>query len=158
MPSIEKIFWLIAIGITCLNAYLLHSRAREKIARNPELAHGYRQLVKGFLIWLNLPWLVMGLGIMVGGVPSVFDYFYPHSGNLFVIAFHATMIVLGALQTFWIYFAGGAEFLVRHPGVWNVDIRSPMVLKLLFALMLLGGVVAEIVMWSNGLRVPNNVR
>lgn len=152
MEVIEKVFWLIAIGVTCVNAYLLRSRARTEIARNPALAEGYEQLVKGYLISLNLPWLVMGLGIMVGGTRGVFEYFDPRSGNPYVIAFHVTVIVLLALKIFWIYLAGGAEFLVKYPGVMNVEIKSPLVLKLLLALMLLGGIAAEIVMWSG--RVP----
>jgi hypothetical protein len=53
--TIAKSFWLIAIGITCVNAYLLHSRAQKEIERNPELAQGYAQLIKGYLIFLNLP-------------------------------------------------------------------------------------------------------
>jgi hypothetical protein len=153
MPVIEKMFWAMAIGVTCLNAYFLHSRGQTEIARNPALAEGYRQLTKGYLISLNLPWLVMGLGIMVGGTRGVFEYFDPRSGNPYVIAFHVTIFVLWALIIFWIYFAGGAEFLVRYPGVMNVDIKSPLVLKLLFGVMLLGGIAGEIAMWSGRLPV-----
>jgi hypothetical protein len=156
MPVIEKIFWLVAIGVTCMNAYLLRSRARTEIARNPALAEGYEQLLKGYLIALNLPWLVMGLGIMVGGTSSVFEYFDPRPGNPYVIAFHVTIIVLWALTIFWIYLAGGAEFLVKYPGVMNLEIKSPLVLKLLIALMLLGGIAVEIAMWSGLLPVRNS--
>lgn len=152
MPIIEKMFWVIAIGTTCLNAYFLHSRAQTEIARNPELADGYRLLTKGYLISLNVPWLVMGLGIIAGGTRGVFDYFEPRSGNPFVIAFHIAILILWFLSVFWVYFAGGAEFLVRHPGVMNYEIKSPLVLKLLFAVMLLAGMVAEIAMWS--VRLP----
>lgn len=146
-------FWVIAIGTTCLNAYFLHSRAQTEIARNPELADGYRLLTKGYLISLNVPWLVMGLGIIAGGTRGVFDYFDPRSGNPYVIAFHITILILWFLAIFWVYFAGGAEFLVRYPGVWNYDIKSPLVLKLLFAVMLLAGMGAEIAMWSGRLPV-----
>lgn len=152
MAVIERVFWLIAIGVTCVNAYVLRSRARTEIARNPALAEGYEQLVKGYLISLNLPWIVMGLGIMVGGTRGVFEYFDPRSGNPYVIAFHVTGIVLLALEIFWIYLAGGAEFLVKYPGVMNVEIKSPLVLKLLIGLMILGAIAAEIFMWSG--RVP----
>ncbi len=155
MLGIEKIFWVIAIGVNCMNAYLLHSRAQKEIARNPELAEGYAQLLKGYLVFLNIPWLIMGLGVIVGGTRRVFDYFDPRSGNPYVLAFHVTIIVLWALFIFWIYLAGGAEFLIRYPGVMNVDIKSPLVLKLLFGLMLVGGMAAEIAMWSGRLPVRN---
>ena len=140
-------FWLIAIGITCVNAYLLHSRGQKEIARNPELADGYTQLVKGYLIYLNIPWLVMGLGIVVGGTRNVFDYLDPRGGNTYVMFFHITVIVLWALSIYWIYFAGGAEFLVRHPGAMNIDVKSPLVLKVFYGFMLLGGIAGEIAMW-----------
>jgi hypothetical protein len=145
--TIAKMFWVIAIGITCVNAYLLRSRAQKEIERNPELAEGYAQLVKGYLIFLNLPWLVMGLGIIVGGTRNAFDYLDPRGGNAYVMIFHVTVIVLWALSIYWIYFAGGAEFLVRHPGAMNIDVKSPLVLKLFYGLMLLGGIAGEIAMW-----------
>jgi hypothetical protein len=140
-------FWVIAIGITCINAYQLRSRAQKEIELNPDLADGYAQLVKGYLIFLNLPWLVMGLGIIVGGTRNVFDYLDPRGGNAYVMIFHVTVIVLWVLSVFWIYFAGGADFLVRHPGAMNIEVKSPLVLKLLFGLMLLGGFAGEIAMW-----------
>src|SRR5438046_8231312 len=103
MLGIEKIFWVIAIGVTCVNAYLLRSRAQKEIARKPELAEGYAQLIKGNLVFLNIPWLVMGLGILLGGTRDVFDYFDPRSGNFYVIAFHITIIVLWALLILLVY-------------------------------------------------------
>ena len=153
MPIIGKMSWAIAIGITCLNAYLLRSRAQKEIARNPELADGYRQLIIGHLILFNLPWLVMGLGILVGGTHDVFDYLSPRSGNPYVVGFHVTGIIELALISYWIYLADGAEVLITHPGVMNVDIQSPLVLKLFFALGLLGGIAAEIAIWSGRLPV-----
>ena len=157
MLGIDKVFWVIAIGVTCVNAYLLRSRARKEIERDPELEEGYAQLVKGHLVFLNIPWLVMGLGIIVGGTRGVFDYFDPRSGNPYVIAFHVTGFIEWALIVFWVYIAGGAEFLVRYPGVMNVDIKSPLVLKLLFGIGLLGGMAAEIALWSGLLPVPTIV-
>lgn len=144
-----------AIAVTCVNAYLLRSRAAAEIARNPELKEGYDQLFKWYLIYLNLPWLVMGIGILIGGTHSVFDYFDPRAGNPYVIAFHITIIILWALIIFWIYFADGAEFLVRYTGVMNIDIKSTIVLKLLVALMFIGGILVEIAMWSRRLPVLN---
>jgi len=153
MPIIDKTFWLIAIAVTCMNAYFLRSRAAMEIARDPELKKGYDQLLKGYLVCLNLPWLMMGIGILGGGVHSVFDYFYPRSGNPYVLAFHVTVFVLWALMIYWIYFGGGAEFLVRHPGGMKADITSPLIMKFLFALMLLGGIAGEIAMWTQALPV-----
>jgi hypothetical protein len=67
----------------------------------------------------------MGLGIIVGSTHNVFDYLDPRGGNAYVIIFHITGIVLLALSVFWIYFAGGAEFLIKHPGTMNIDCQIP---------------------------------
>ncbi|MBD0395870.1 MAG: hypothetical protein ICV52_19030 [Microcoleus sp. C1-bin4] len=146
MLTVDKIFWLLAIGVTVVNAYIIKSRSREVITRHPELKEGYEKIFRGYLIYLNIPWIVMGIGILAGGVSDVFDYFYPRAGNPFVLAFHLSIIILWALSIYWIYFRGGAEFLVKHPGV--VNIKSVLGFKVLFALMLLGGMFGLILMWS----------
>jgi|SRR6185437_3799905 len=158
MPIIEKTFWLIAIGITCINAYVLRFRAAAEIARNPKLKEGYDRLLKGYLICLNLPWLVMGLGILMGGARGVTDYFYPRSGNPYVLAFHVTIVALSGLMIFWVYLGDGAEFLVRYPGVMRADIQSPLVLKFLLALILVGEIIGEIAMWSRALPILDHPR
>ena len=100
MPIIEKSFWLIAIVVTFLNAYLLRSRSQEAIARNPELKEGYEKIFRGYLIYPNIPWVVMGVGILFGGVSGVFDYFNPAAGNPFVLAFHISVVALWALSVY----------------------------------------------------------
>ena len=90
--------------------------------------------------------IVIGVGILVGGVQTVFDYMNPREGNPYVILFHITVVVLWALFVMWIYFGEGAEFLARHPGWLNYDMKSAFALKLLFAIMLLGGAIAEVTM------------
>ena len=155
MNIIEKSFWLIAVIVTFVNAYILKSRSQDAIARNPELKEGYEKIFRGYLIYLNIPWVVMGIGILFGGVAGVFDYFNPRTGNPSVLAFHLSVVILWALGVYWIYFRGGAEFLVKHPGLMNIDIKSASALKLIFALMLLGGITALVVMWSGYFPQPH---
>ena len=154
----DKIFWLIAIAVTCANAYILYFRSKGEVARNPELKEGYDSLLKGFLIAMNIPWVVMGVGILAGGVQSLFDYSDPRTGNPYVIAFHSTVFILWALCVFWIYFGGGAEFLVRHPGWMNYNIKSVLALKLLLALFLFGGAFAEVAVWFRSPILPHPLR
>jgi hypothetical protein len=98
MPIIDKTIWLLAIGITFANAYMIRSRSRETIARKPELKEGYEKIFRGYLIYLNIPWIVMGNGILVGQVSGVFDYFNPRVGNSFVLVFHLSVIILWLLS------------------------------------------------------------
>jgi hypothetical protein len=91
--SPERVFTLVArhawamfIVITCLNAATWRWRARRHIAVNPALAPGYRRLIRSWLVFGNVPWVVMGLGIVFGGV----------------VAFWVASV-------YWIFFRRGAE-------------------------------------------------
>jgi hypothetical protein len=82
----------------------------------------------GDLIFYSTPWFVMGIGILIGGVPGVFDFLRPCSGNPFVIAFHLTIILLVVGVASWVWFWGGAKALVPI-----FEERSALTLKLYFA-------------------------
>jgi hypothetical protein len=89
----------------------------------------------------------MGIGMIFGGVPSTFTYFAPRHGNLFVIAFYISLVTLYLLGIWWIYFKGGAEFLVKYYGSLYRKYQSPLLVKTYFGISLLGGIVAMAVMW-----------
>lgn len=151
MPVGNFIFdnaWILFIVVTVFNAFYLKARSQKIIAKQPDLQEGYDQLFKAYLIYLNIPWVVMGIGVLFGGVPSVFSFFRPRDGNIFVLAFHASIVILWVLSIWWLYFNAGAEFLVKYPGVFNQDIQSPTLLKVYFGLALAGGVMGMIFMWS----------
>jgi hypothetical protein len=131
--------WVLFIAVTCANGAIWWSRGKREIARHPELAEGYRSLLRGWLVFGNLPWLVMGAGILLGGVPGVFEYFNPRNGP-FVIAWYVTVVALWFATVFWIFLRGGAEALSRHPGLPNLPVQEPWAVKALVVLMLAGGV------------------
>ena len=103
------------------------ARSRRHVAEDPSLAAGYRKLLCGVLIWGNVPWIIMGLGCLVGGVPSVFHYARPRDGNPFVWAFFASGLLILALGTYWLFAAGGAEMIIRHPGLVEHRTSEPLV-------------------------------
>lgn len=140
--------WTLFVLVTVLNAFMIKARSQKMIARNPDLHAGYEQLFKGYLIFMNIPWLVMGFGMIAGGVPNIFSFLAPRQGNPFVLAFHASVVILWMLTIWWVYLKGGAEFLARHPGALNSEIKSPELIKLLVGVMLLGGILAMAAMWS----------
>ena len=153
MSQLFRHAWILFIGATCVNALLWWNRGRAEAARNPELAPGYRALVGGFLIYGNLPWLVMGLGIVAGGVPSVAHYFDPRNGP-FVILFYVTIVALWVASTHWVFVRSGAEALVRHPGLLKIDVEAPWAIKMFLLLSLAGGVAGLAAMLSGAIRVP----
>lgn len=139
--------WLMFVAVTCLNALILKIHSRQHIRERPELVAGYRRLVLGYLFWGNLPWLVMGVGIEFGGLPSIFSYFRPRDGNPFVLAWFGVVIALWILGFWWLFPRRGAEFLVEHPGLLRGLPRSPNLIRLFYCLSILGGILGLIFMW-----------
>lgn len=149
-----KWFWAICILVTFANALTFWSRARKHIQANPELEGGYRSLIKGFLFWGNVPWVIMGIGCVVGGVPSVFSYFRPRDGNPYVLAFFASIFLIWLLGTNWIVFRGGAEMLVKYPGFLSFDIKSPRIVVVFWLACLTGGILGTILIFTQNIVPP----
>jgi len=112
------------------------------------LAAGYQRLFNGVLLWGNLPWVVMGVGIVVGGVHSVFAYFQPRDGNPFVLAWFGVVIALWLLGFYWLIARRGAEFLVEHPGLLRGFPKSPAMIRFFYCLMVAGGTVGLVLMFN----------
>ncbi|BDD01478.1 hypothetical protein [Persicobacter psychrovividus] len=80
--------------------------------------------------------------------------------NPMVLIFHLSIIILWALSKRWIYFKKGAEFIETHPGLMqkssfsgNTNVTAKQI-KLLFPLMLLGGIAGMIMMWFMNFPTP----
>jgi len=146
---IEQIFfrhaWLLFIFITCLNGVIWRWRARKYISADPTLAAGYTRLIRGWLVFANLPWLVMGLGILFGGVPTIWHYLNPRNGPV-VLIWYGTVVTLWVASIYWLFFRRGAEILIAHPGLFNLPSDRPWVLKGYFLLCLAGGVAGLLMM------------
>lgn len=149
-------FWLVFIVVSCINVIILKHHSKKHIKKNPELAEGYEKLIKGTLFWINIPWIVMGIGCTIGNVPSAFNYFFPRDGNPYVTAWFGTVIGLWILSTKWLFLNNGAEFLSKHPGliVANIgmkrtEITNPKAIKILWLVCLAGGILGFIFMWNN---------
>jgi hypothetical protein len=131
--------WVLFIVVTCANGAIWWSRGKKEMAEHPELEEGYRSLIRGWLLYGNLPWVVMGVGIVFGGVPSVFHYFDPRNGP-YVIAWYVTVVALWIVTAYWVFVRDGAEALIRHPGLLNLPTQEPWAVKALLVLMLAGGI------------------
>lgn len=155
-------FWLIAIVATFANAIFYKYRSKEYVQNNPDLAEGYSKLFKGYLIWMNIPWVVMGIGCTVGGIPSVLHFFNPQAGNPYVLAWFGSVFFIWILSFYWIFFKGGAETLVKYPGAIQFhspmtkskDITNPNHIKLFWCACLLGGIFGVYMMWTQQIPIP----
>jgi len=158
----SKYFWLAAIIFTAINFIVFKRRARRQIENNPELEKGYSVLFRGYLFWMNLPWIIMGIGCTIGGIPSVWYYFRPKDGNPFVLAWFGCIFALCILGTFWLLFRGGAEMLAHHPGAVEFTyglrrkaITNPAWIKAFWLLALAGEIFGAAFMWLTDIPIPN---
>lgn len=139
MQRMFQHMWIVFILGTCANGAIWWIRGKKEIAAHPELEEGYRSLIRGWLLFGNLPWIVMGVGVVFGGVPDLFHYFDPRNGP-YVIAWYVSVVAVWILTAFWVFVRGGAEALIRHPGLLNWPTQDPQTVKVLFLLALAGGV------------------
>ena len=151
---ISKYFWVAAILVTCVNVVMLKRRPKPDIEDDPEASEDYSRLIRGYLFWMNLPWIVMGIGCTIGGVPTVFHYFRPRDGNPFVLAWWGSVLILYILSIYWMFFCKGAEKLAKYRMISYSSFRnagyisSPKMVKLALLLCLTGGLIAAIMMWT----------
>lgn len=160
MTILFKHFWVAFIIITTANAFILRSRSKRYLVGNPDLKPGYDKLFKGMIIYLNIPWVIMGIGILFGLANGVFDFFRPRTMNPIVLLFHFSIILLWVLSVWWIYFKQGAEFIENHPGFVQLQTLGKPInlkakhIKLFYPIMLAGGIAGMIVMWRIDFPAP----
>ena len=154
MDIILKEFWAVLILVTIMNGFLLKNRLKEYIQKKPELQKGYDDYVKGYLIFLNIPWIIMGIGNLSGLTNDIQEFFTPRLMNPIVLTFHASLVICWTLSFRWIYFKNGAEFIEKHPGLverpslsGNSTVTARQV-KIFYPLMLLVGIFALVMMWT----------
>ncbi len=135
LDFVIKNIWIWLILGSAYVAFIIKIGSKKYIEKQPDLKEGYDQLIKGELIYFNIPWVVAGIGMVFGRVPDFFDLFDPTNGNLFALAFCISILVLWILGIWWIYFNGGAEFLAKHPSVLTGGIKSSVLLKVLVGLL-----------------------
>lgn len=157
----SKYFWFVAIVITVINALIFKKKSKQYIQENPKLEEGYSFLFRGYLFWLNIPWIIMGIGCTTGGVPSVWHYFRPKDGNPYVLAWFGSVFVLWILGTIWLFFKGGAEMLSTHPGALIMHygfktkaVTNPRSIKIFWLLALAGGIFGVAIMWLMDIPLP----
>lgn len=156
-----KYIWILFILVTLFNVYQLKSKFRQYVNEKPEREQGYNLIIKNYLLFGLIPWIIIGIGNLSGQTQQIFEYFQPAKLNPFVLAFHFSIILIWLLITRFIFFKNGAAFLENHPGVIQFrtmgqtkENLSQNTLKLIIVLMLAGGLIAMIAMWNFDINIP----
>jgi hypothetical protein len=134
--------------MTFLNVYFMKRRVKPYITENPSLQDGYNKIFKAMLTWGNLPWVVMGYGILTNNVATMFHFFRPQDQNPYVLAWFASIFLIYLLLLYWVFFKNGAEILIKYRGVFNQDFKSVILIKGMVLLTIVVGVVATVAMYS----------
>jgi len=133
-PFAFRYLWAFFLLMGLTNSFLGWRSVLSHIKDNPSLQSKYRQLFTQYVIWTNLPWVMMGGGILLGRTQGVLDYLVPSSGNPTVLAWWGIFFVLNFSLVIWIFFAGGAETLEKYPGLPTLLSGSAAHIKVMVSL------------------------
>lgn len=109
---IGKYFWFICI----LLQFILFSTPKEirkMLEKDEGFKYEFYSLRRKLLIITIFPWLIMGVSILSGEVPSFWHYFRPQDGNPFVLLFFTSVITIWIITLYWTFFRNGAEIITK---------------------------------------------
>lgn len=123
----------------------------------PELKANYNNIFKAWLLYGNIPWVIMMIGMLSGLTQNTFEYLNPKNMNLMVLLFHFSIILIWVLSIRWVYFKNGAEFLEKHSEVTSISslnehkIITSKRIKILFPIGITIGIIVMLVLWNTNI-------
>jgi hypothetical protein len=105
-------FWVVALALSAFNCWKAgQSSAMSTLA--PDKVFAARAYLRKFAIASAIPWVIMGVGQLTGLTPTVWHYFRPQDGNVFVLAWLAAIFTLSGVFAWWVWLADGAKKVVE---------------------------------------------
>ena len=154
MLILFKYFWALLIAVGCYSAVWMSFHMKDATVKER------LKMMLGSAFWQNVPWIVMGIGSTIGGVPTFFHFFRPKDGNPFVLAWWASVAAVFIIGSYWIFIGHGAAKLAKH-GVLTYRLigKPPTVLsetgiKLYFLLSLTTVLIIGIIVWLGDVQIP----
>jgi len=136
--------FLLFIFAQCLNGAFWWFRGT---AEHPEKRSGYAKLVAAWVLLGNIPWFILGAGVLEGRIISMDDVFKPNHHNPFLQAFFVSIVVILLLVNFWIWVGNGSQTLIDYPGLANRPLTEPMPIKLYVLASTIFAFIGAAVMW-----------
>jgi hypothetical protein len=155
---ILKYIWGIAIAGGCVGAFIMGLRMKETTTK------ARLKMMLGAAFWLNVTWIVMGIGFTIGGVPSIWNYLRPRDGNTFVLVWWASVLALYIIGSYWIFLGQGAAKLAKSGVIRyrsagkTTTVSSEKGIKLIFLLNLAGAIIFAAVVWFVNIPLPPYVK
>jgi hypothetical protein len=154
MLILFKYFWALAIALGCFSAVWMSFHMKQASAKER------LKMMLGSAFWMNVPWIVMGIGSTIGGVPTFFHFLRPKDGNPFVLAWWASVVAVYVIASYWIFIGQGAAKLAKYEVIRygfigkTSTIRSEKGVKLYFLLFLTTVLIAGIILLLGDIPIP----
>ncbi|MGA2093669.1 MAG: hypothetical protein ABSH16_09720 [Sedimentisphaerales bacterium] len=158
LKIILKYIWVIAIAGSSVCAVTIGLRMKETTTKERI------KMMLGTAFWLSVTWLIMGIGFIIGGVPSIWNYLRPRDGNSYVLVWWASVLVLYIIGSYWIFVGQGAAKLAKSGAIQyrsagkTMTVSSEKSIKLIFLLDLAGAIIFTAVVWFVNIPLPPNVK
>ncbi|MFL9872951.1 hypothetical protein [Paraburkholderia megapolitana] len=105
-------FWLLCLAISGFNYFVGERAVARSGAGSLEGSEEAKVLRRRFAIVAALPWVVMGVGMTLGGVPDVWYYFRPQDQNPYVWAWFGSVFLIAFAFAWWVFFRDGAAKII----------------------------------------------
>jgi hypothetical protein len=155
---ILKYIWAIAIAGGCVGAVIMGLSTKETTTKER------LKMILGAAFWLNVTWIIMGIGFIIGGVPSIWNYLRPRDGNPFVLVWWTSVLALYIIGSYWIFLGQGAAKLAKAGVIQyrsagkTMTVSSEKGIKLIFLLNLAGVIIFAAVVWFVNIPLPPYVK
>jgi hypothetical protein len=97
--------------VTTLNGFIIKIKGDKIFVTGSEEYEKYRKFLLGYIIVLNIPWIVMGIGVIGGWMSTMFDVFGDIRNNIFVMTWWILTLIMTGIIAYWILFKRGGEFI-----------------------------------------------
>lgn len=151
MELIFRHSWLFLVFATSLNAFTWWFRGRAVRAEHPERTSSYNRMLVWLLFAGNLPWLILGGGVLFGGFILPLDPIILSEMNAWGWAFWLCIPFWSIGLVLYVFVFGGAEELSKHPGLINIPIawQTPNVWRLIVIALFVLQVMLLPTVWMN---------
>ena len=115
---VGRYFWLVCLGRSAYQYFMGLRSLASKDPTDPRTSAEAVVLRRWFVVISDLPWIVMGWGIMVGGVPNIWYFLQPRSGNpyrAFGVVLPAFSRSLCGSRSGCFFFEGAEKVVVLQP-------------------------------------------
>ena len=123
---IARYFWLLCLVMSGFNYFAGERAAAKAGPASPRASDEARLPRSRFAVVAALPWVVMGTGMVIGGVPNVWHYFRPQDRNPYVLAWFGSVFFVVVAFAWWVFFRDGAAKAVAYQLFETLSPRSRM--------------------------------